>query len=145
MSRCDEIKELLHGYLDEELPQFKAQLVENHIDECARCAASLEEYRNLKGEVKAMRFQQPTPAEWDQTRPPLAVRTTRGIGWLLFIAGLAAVTIFGAYEFTVDPGVKAVEKVTVLAVVLGIVFLFVSVLHERIRASKTDKYKEIER
>lgn len=145
MSKCDEIQELIHGYLDKELLQFQTQQVENHIEACEACLKILNEYKKLKSEVKAMKLQQPTQKEWDQARPPVTVRATRGIGWTLFLVGMITVTVFGAYEFMVDPVITAIEKIMVLTVTLGLSFLFVSVAYERFRAYKTDKYKEIEK
>ena len=145
MSSCKDVEELLHGYLDEELLQFDEQKVRNHLDECLVCKQRLEEYKKLKEDVAEMEYEMPAESEWKEHRPAMAVRVTRGIGWLLFCAAGAILVIFGIYEFSVDPAVKAVEKVGVLALLLGIVFLFVSVAYERMIVAKNDKYTEVEK
>ena len=145
MSSCKDVEELLHGYLDKELLQFDEQRVRNHLDECASCQHTLDEYRKMKEDVAAMEYEMPAENEWDQHKPVMAVRVSRGIGWLLFCAAVAILTIFGIYEFTVDPAVKALEKVGVLALLLGVVFLFVSVAYERMLTAKSDKYTEVEK
>ena len=74
-----------------------------------------------------------------------ALKTTRGVGWLLWIAGLVVLVAYGAYEFIRDPSIHAVERVGVLALILGLVLLFVTVLIERVSGYKTDKYKDVEK
>lgn len=145
MSSCKDVEELLHGYLDKELLQFDEQRVRNHLDECSACSEKLAEYKKLKEDVAAMEYEMPAESEWDEHKPVMAVRVSRGIGWLLFCAATVILIVFGIYEFSVDPAVKAIEKIGVLALLLGVVFLFVSVAYERMIAAKSDKYTEVEK
>jgi len=45
MSQCNEIKEKLSGYIDEELPQQQSQQVRIHIESCEKCKQSHDEFR----------------------------------------------------------------------------------------------------
>lgn len=145
MKGCEEIRELLHGYLDGELLQSDEQRASSHLEDCPACLAELESFRKLKQEVKAMKLQEPTEQEWQRARPTIVVRAARGTGWSLLVAGTVALIGFGAYEFAVDPAVQALEKTAVLAVVLGLAALLASVLQERVQAARTDRYKEVEK
>ena len=143
--KCEETEELLSPYLDEELLQFKVQLVENHLRECASCKETLATYRKLRQEMKGLQFSEPDKAQLAANRPPIVIKVTRGTGWLLVIAFAVTMICFGAYEFVTEPAVDAFVKIVVLGFILGFVLLFISVLHERIIQGKTDKYKEVEK
>ena len=74
----------------------------------------------------------------------VTVRSSRGLGWLLYVAGLVILIGFGVYEFVKDETVDAIVKTGVAGVVVGLVLLFVSVARQRLIARKTDKYKDVE-
>ena len=73
-----------------------------------------------------------------------AVKTSRGIGWALGIVGGLVLAGYGVYEFATDEATEAVVKVSVAAVTIGLVLLFLSVLLERLHGRKTDRYKDVE-
>lgn len=72
------------------------------------------------------------------------VRHTRGIGWLLFIAGILAVAGVGLGAFIVDPGISFGMKLVLGAIYGGLALLLISVLRQRLIERKTDKYKDVE-
>lgn len=71
-------------------------------------------------------------------------KVSRGIGWLLFIAGLMVVGGFFLYEFIVDGAIPAWLKLAIAAIYGGLFVLLLSVLRQRMMESKTDKYKDVE-
>ena len=73
----------------------------------------------------------------------LPARASAGIGWVLFIAG--AVTLLGLaiWEFAIDNEVTIWVKLGVAGVWFGLLFLFLSVLRQRLLSWKTDKYKDV--
>ena len=74
----------------------------------------------------------------------MTVKSTRGIGWLLLLAGAVALGGIVAYEFIVDPGIATHMKIIVGAIYGGLALLFVSVLRQRLIDRRTDKYKDVE-
>lgn len=74
----------------------------------------------------------------------LAVRTSRGTGWLLYVLGLVLLVAYGAYEFAIDQTVPALVKTGVAGIVIGLGLLFISVARQRWIASKTDRYRDVE-
>ena len=142
---CEEAEELIGPYLDGELLQFKAQLLENHVQQCERCKSALDRARKLSAEMKGMKFSEPTRDQLREARPQIVIKVTRGLGWLLTVGFLVVMVGFGLYEFLVESGAEAFEKVMVLGLILGPTLLFLSVLHQRIVEHKSDKYKELEK
>lgn len=72
------------------------------------------------------------------------VRLTRRIGWVLFLGALLIIGGIVVFRFLTDPGVEGYWKLLVCALYLGLGVLFVSVLRQRLRERKTDKYKDVE-
>lgn len=72
------------------------------------------------------------------------VQTTRRIGWLLFIAGLLAISGIGVVGFLFSDEISVWMKLIIIAVYGGLGFLLFSVLRQRLIERKTDKYKDVE-
>jgi len=145
VNSCDVIRETLSAYVDGELTQQESQKVAVHLRDCPRCRAVCEDFRNMRGEIKRLEFPQPSDEEWRAIMGGLAFKTTRGLGWLLWVGGGVVLVAYGMYEFIRDPSVAAIERVGVLALILGTVLLFLTVLFERLSVLKTDKYKDVEK
>jgi len=142
---CEEFEVLLNGYIDGELKGSDLKRVEEHLAECSHCQKLVRDYQRLKEVTAEMRFKEPPQEIWNSYWQRICQRITRGLGWVLFVVGAVAVIGFGIYEFATDPAVEALQKLIVFAVFVGLGLLLISVIWERIKASKTDKYKEIKR
>lgn len=143
MVTCEDIEELLSGYLDGELTQNKRQLVEVHIERCAACRATYDDIEKISSSVASLTPDEMTNDEWRKTMNDLTVRSSRSIGWLLFITGTVVLTGLGIYQLAMADG-DPVERLAVAGIGAGLVGLFISVLRQRLVASKTDKYKDVE-
>jgi predicted anti-sigma-YlaC factor YlaD len=135
---------LLSGHLDGELTQAAGQRVQLHLEDCEHC-------RRLFGELAAMReaamsteFKNPDDRQWDerpQTRTSFALR---GVGWLvvvLWAIGLSGFALWHLWQGTDNLG----ERVLVFGGLSGFALLFVSVLLDRVRTARTDRYREVEK
>jgi len=72
------------------------------------------------------------------------VRTTSSIGWLLLISGVVVAAGFAIFEWIYTPDMPLMVKVIVGAIYLGLAFLLISVLRQRLIERRTDKYKNVE-
>lgn len=72
------------------------------------------------------------------------VKTSRSIGWLLFIAGLLVLAGFGLFGFIFSAEIHLGMKLIMVAIYGGLALLLVSVLRQRLIERKTDKYKDVE-
>jgi predicted anti-sigma-YlaC factor YlaD len=144
MLECRQIDEMLSGYLDGELTQGDRQRVELHVETCAKCRKAYDELAELRGAIGEMSFGKMSSEEWSKIMNDLPVRTSRGAGWLLYVAGLVIVCGYGFYEFARDDTVPALIKTGIGGLVVGTLLLFLSVLRERLITRKTDKYKDVE-
>ena len=75
-------------------------------------------------------------------------RTGMGVGQLLVIVGLILVYGVGGYWFIAevnqDPDAPWFVKFGVPAIVIGLTILFFTVLIQRMKAAKTDRYIDVE-
>ena len=67
------------------------------------------------------------------------------IGYTLIGIGALVLVIWGVKEFLMDPGVDLLIRIAVAAVGLGLLILIGVVARDRIRASKSDKFKGVQR
>lgn len=144
MTHCQEIAELLSGYLDGELTQQNRQRVELHLEGCPACRKIYDEMAELQDSVGKLSFGEMSPEERSSVMNDLTVRTSRSFGWLFYIVGLLIVIAYGGYQFATDDEVPALIKTGVAGIVIGALLLFSSVLRQRMVASRTDRYKDVQ-
>ena len=147
---CENFQYLITGYLDDELSAEQRQSLDAHLADCPPCRQELAELKELKEGLAMMKFKEPGDAELERYWRGIYNRLERGIGWTLFSIGAIALLCFGAFklveEMITDPTVQWIVKIGVLALLAGVVVLFVSLLRERLMLRKTDKYsKEVQR
>ena len=62
MMTCNEARVLLHALIDGELDAGHARDVETHVAACARCAAELRDFRQIRRSMAQQGLRQPAPA-----------------------------------------------------------------------------------
>lgn len=67
------------------------------------------------------------------------------LAYALIGIGAVVLVVWGVKEFLTDPGVDLLIRIAVAAVGLGLLILIAIVARDRIRASKNDKFKGVER
>lgn len=140
---CDEIETLISGYLDDELTQQEAQRVSNHLEDCEHCQAIYQQLANVKKQMKHLSYPKSdldllTELETDPT-----ASQARNFGWILLILGTVIVALIVLIVFVTDPQTPFGAKLLTAVITFGVAGLFISVVRQRIIASKTDKYKKV--
>jgi len=135
---------LLSGYLDNELTQAAEQRVRIHLEDCAHCRALYQELVELREATMTTTFREPDDAQWDERPQSLASGLSRGLGWILGSIWLAITAGYGLWMAWA--GIEGIlERLLVFGGVSAVVLLFLSVLLDRIRTYKSDRYREVER
>ena len=146
---CQDHKDLMMAYLDDELNDEQKRAFEAHLASCGDCARDLEEFRKLKQMTDGVALAEPEDRVWNEYWNSLYNRIERGTGWILFSIAAIALLIYGGFELVEtiieDRTVSILAKVGVLALVGGLAVLFVSVLRERIYFWSRDRYKDVRR
>lgn len=134
--------ERLMAYLDGELaPEERAQ-VETLLARHTEAQRDLVLFRHLHEDLSGIRLRTRAARSsvWDRVHR----RLSRPLGWLLIIAGTAAWLAYGAWLY-LSSTIPTWEKLMTGAVVIGVLTLFTSVIHERYREWLTDPYRDVER
>ncbi len=146
---CQDYKNLMMGYLDDELDAEQQKTLQQHLESCPECRAELEEFAQLKQITDDAALLEPEERLWKQYWSGVYNRIERGAGWALFSAAAILLLIYGGFKLienlVKDPTVDIILKVGVVALIAGLAILFVSVLREKLYFRKKDRYKDVRR
>ncbi|MBT3218895.1 MAG: hypothetical protein HN348_07365 [Proteobacteria bacterium] len=123
-------------------PSEREELM-NHVVSHSELQQELEAHMALKAVTDGWVERLEVDLVEDRQRAhPLSI-LERGIGWSLFLVGLALLMGFGMTELLLDAEVPIWVKIGTGALAAGCGVLFASVLRWRWSTSKSDKYKEV--
>ncbi len=146
---CHNYKNLMMGYLDDELELEQKEAFEEHLASCPECKSELEEFKRLKQITDEVSLIEPEDKIWEQYWSGIYNRIERGLGWILFSLAAILLLIYGGFkaieEIIKDPTVVIILKTGLLALIGGLAILLVSVLREKLYFRKKDRYKDVRR
>jgi len=135
---------LLTGHLDGELTQADEQRVRIHLEDCAACRGAYEELVTLREATMTTRLDEPNDLQWDERPRGLFSALSRGFGWAVVIVWAVGTAGYGLWQLATGPEHLA-EKLMVFGGLFGITLLFVSILVDRLKTARTDRYREVQR
>ncbi len=145
---CEDTEALLSGYLDGELTQGDRQRVEVIMEDCQDCAKTFEEMKKLRSEIGGIQYEHMTEAERLKAAKDPVAETGASLGQVLVIGGF--IIFYGSCIYLAlkgilaDPDTPLFMKIGLPAILIGMGILLTSVIIDRIKASKTDPYKDVE-
>ena len=145
---CEDIEALLSGYLDGELSQGDRQRVEIIMEDCKDCAQTFEDMKKLRGEIGGIEYEHMTEAERLKAAKDPVAEAGASIGQILVIGGFiifyGSLIYFALKGMLANPDTPLFMKIGLPAILIGMGILFTSVIIDRIKASKTDPYNDVE-
>ncbi len=63
---CEEFKQMITGYLDDELSPKQRQHFEGHLSTCQQCRGELANLGDLKENLAMIKFKEPSDAELER-------------------------------------------------------------------------------
>jgi len=141
-TRFDET--LIYGHLDGELTQVAEQKVRVHLEDCEHCRMVLGELQTLRETTMSTEFHKPDDSQWDESPRTGLSLITRGAGWVLAIFWGVFCAASGRWQFW-QGSANLLERVLVFGGLSALALLFLSVLFDRLRAARTDPYREVEK
>lgn len=135
---------LISGYMDGELTQAADQKVRIHLKECAHCRELFEELQTMREATMSTRFVEPSDDQWNERPRGVGSLISRSLGWGLAVVWLVTITGYGLWQFWTSPE-GLFEKLLVFGGLSALGLLFFSVLLDRVRTAKTDRYREVEK
>lgn len=135
---------LLSGYLDGELTQAEEQRVRIRLEDDPQARRLLEEMRMTREATMTTEFHVPEDLQWDERpRRPLSGLLRSG-GWLIFVLWAVGVAGFALWQLVVSPE-PIWQKLLAVGGLSGLALLLLSVLLDRLRDRKTDRYRRVRR
>jgi predicted anti-sigma-YlaC factor YlaD len=146
---CHDYKNVMMGYLDNELESEQKKAFEEHLASCPECKSELQEFKHLKQITDEVSLVEPEDKIWEQYWSSIYNRIERNAGWIVFSLAAILLLIYGGFkaieEIIKDPTVDIVLKTGLLALIAGLAILLVSVLREKLYFRKKDRYKDVRR
>ena len=142
--RHDLDEALISGYLDGELSQGDAQRVRIHLEDCAACRSNVDELRQLREATMTSEFQVPADSEWDESPRGGASRLLRNAGLAVGLAWAVGFAMWLIWELANDPE-GLIGLLLVAGFMLSAALILASVLIDRLRDRKTDRYRRVKK
>jgi len=146
---CHDYKNLMMGYLDNELSEEQRNRFEEHLAGCPECAGELKEFQKLKAITDEVTLVEPEDRIWQDYWSGVYNRIERNIGWLMFSVAAILLAIYGGFKLIetiiTDATVGMLLKLGLLALIIGLAILFVSALRERMYFWSKDRYRNVRR
>jgi len=146
---CHDYKDLMMGYLDNELSDEQKRQFEEHLAGCSECKDELAEFRKLKSITDEVTLVEPEDRLWQDYWSGIYNRIERSVGWIVFSVAAILLTIYGGFklieELIKDEAIGMLLKIGLLVLIVGLAILFVSVLRERLYFWQRDRYKNVRR
>jgi len=135
-------EETLMRYLDGELGPGERERFEELLEGSTELQRELAVFRMFHHDLAGLRLHDPPRRDsvWDRVHR----RLSRPIGWVLLATGSVAWLIYMVYLY-LSSTATFLEKAATSAVIIGILLLFASVIHDRYREWLTDPYRNVER
>ena len=146
---CDKYKDLLMGYLDDEISEQERVELEKHLAECEDCKKELADFKDLKSITDDITFYQPEDEVFDQYWSNIYNRIERTAGWIILSVSGMVLLFYAGFKMIEDiihdPTISWIFKGALVAFIAALSVLTVSVLRERLNTRKKDRYKDIRR
>ena len=146
---CHDYKDIMMGYLDNELNNEQKRQFEEHLTGCSECKAELKEFRKLKAITDEVTLVEPEDKIWQDYWSGVYNRIERSLGWIVFSVAAILLAIYGGFklieEIITDATVDILLKAGLLALIAGMAILLVSVSRERLHFWQKDRYRNIRR
>ena len=146
---CHDYKDIMMGYLDNELSNEQRRQFEEHLTGCSDCKAELKEFRKLKAITDEVTLVEPEDKIWQDYWSSVYNRIERRVGWIVFSVAAILLAIYGGFklieEIITDSSVGILLKAGLLVLIAGLAILLVSVSRERLYFWQKDRYRNVRR
>ena len=146
---CHDYKDIMMGYLDNELSNEQRRQFEEHLTGCSECKAELKEFRKLKAITDEVTLVEPEDKIWQDYWSGVYNRIERSVGWIVFSVAAILLAIYGGFklieDIITDSSVGILLKAGLLVLIAGLAILLVSVSRERLHFWQKDRYRNVRR
>ena len=145
---CEDTEPLLSGYVDRELTQSDRQRVELILEDCKECDRAFQEIRQLRQGVRSISYEQLSEMEKITMSRKAESSNWATLGQLMMI--IPMVLLYGMGSFYIvagvfrEPDTPLWLKIGLPCLIGGLAIMVFTVLFQRMKVVKTDKYKDVQ-
>ena len=145
----ERMRHLMMAEVDREISGEGRLELESALEENPDLRDEFETFQRLKEVTETMTPLKPPEETWDSYWEHVYRRLERGIGWVLVSLGTIIVATWALWtavqELIQDTTIPGYIRWSMLALLAGLIILFVSVVRERLFMRKKDPYKDVVR
>ncbi len=145
----ERVRHLLMAELDGELSSEDRAELERLLAGDPGLREERERMKRVKEVTSAMALREPPEEVWESYWQHVYNRVERGIGWILFSAGVTVLAIWGCWQaidaLLADTDVPVAVKIAIFLAAAGGLVLLWSVFREKIFTRRRDAYREVQR
>ena len=145
----ERMRHLMMAEVDREISGEGRLELESALEENPDLRDEFETFQRLKEVTETMTPLKPPDETWDSYWEHVYRRLERGIGWVLVSLGTIIVATWALWtavqELIQDTTIPGYIRWSMLALLAGLIILFVSVVRERLFMRKKDPYKDVVR
>jgi Putative zinc-finger len=145
MNDCEKYRPMLVGLIDDELMPEEINDVNKHLNRCEQCRQEFDEMAELSEKLGLPSFKEPEDEVLEQLWKSPYSHFVRNAGIVLVIGGYLALVGYALYEFMINKSEETFSKIAIAGLIIGFLIILGSVIRERIKTYKTDRYKEVKR
>ncbi len=143
MSSCEHVSEKMSGFIDNELTQQESQKIRVHIEQCKSCSQLHADLMDMQSKIKSIQSDGGEEAALEKIMEDLGAKKTQNWGWIFVVIGSVMMMGYASMNILSEIDLTTFEGFFSTLIGLGGLLLFISVIRQRMVASKTDKYKDI--
>lgn len=136
---------LLSAYLDGELTQGESQPVRLHLEQCRACREMFEQMKEMRDATLTTPFRTFDDEQWNERPRGSLSRALRWTGWSLLSLWAIAAAYVAVREFATTSGATPLELTLGFGLLGGASLVFLSVLFDRVKSYKTDRYRRVQK
>lgn len=143
MEECKEMKFKTQALIDNELSEEEIPAVISHIESCYSCRGDYISLLKLQRRMKGLSFPDPDKEWFENLSKKKSRKALSILGKFLFIGSYILLLSYSAYTFFIDNSSGVFARIAVGGIVLGVLILLAVTVGDRVKESRTDKYKGV--
>ncbi len=142
---CTKYKELMMGLIDGELSEEEIFEINSHLIKCSSCREEYEQLKKTSSKLDKIHLEEPRDEILDKIWKSPYSKFSKNIGLFMIFAGWITLILYSIYEFFILRENDPIPKVATIIIFTGFIILLITVIRDRIKAYRSDPYKEVER
>ncbi|MDC7226192.1 MAG: hypothetical protein PQJ61_05465 [Spirochaetales bacterium] len=140
---CEDAKYKCQLLIDDELNEEEIAPLMGHLESCYKCRDEYIGLLKLRRKLNGIKGPAPDEEWFENLSRNKGRRFAGGAGFILMVVSWLLLAGYALYSLFSDSGEGLFIKIVVAAAVVSVIVLFITALTDRIKESKTDKYKGV--